>query len=552
MNFRRWRGWAVAASVAGIALAGPGIAGAQSATPAAPANPPAASFQAQGAKISRLTKAIQLTKDEPVSTRAFSGPVMLADPANPRIIVAATAELRTRVCYLARSTDAGTTWHILSALPAPGSYPFCTHTSGGITQSPIAWGRNSTLYYALAGYNNADGGDTSRANASVLLARSTDLGTSWSTSIADNTRGLTGQQITHDAPVASVAVDTSGPKDVVYVGWRQGHPFLTGAASTSGSAVAVSTDGGVTFAKAVDLNTFSHVTLDVKGTSYPLVLSSPFLAAGNGVVVAISGAGTPTGTSIPGPSQPMPVLAARSTDQGRTWTVSAITQPTDATRAPAIAWSPKGGARGTFLLAYQAAPNQQAGESSILFTRSTDGAQTWSPVVSIDDPTVSLDTTFLPAIDVAPNGRVDVIWYDFRLQHGFSPDVYYTYSTDDGVSWAPNVRVTDQSIDYTLGVSANSDLRQPPGVASANQYAAFGWADTRLGNPTTETQDVFADVAQFSALPSNSSDVAPILAAVFGGIAAAGLILVLVLLGRRRKEGPTPPKVGEPAPVSAG
>ncbi|MGH9077456.1 MAG: sialidase family protein [Acidimicrobiales bacterium] len=534
--------------MAGMTLAVPGVAHAQTTAPAA------ASFQAQAAKIIRLTKAAQVTKDEPVPTRAFTGPVMLADPSNPRIIVAATAELRTRVCYLARSTDTGRTWHILSALPAPGSYPFCTNVGGGLTQSPIAWGRNSTLYYALSGYDNADGGGGYQAqNNSMLLARSTDLGNSWSTTIVDGTRGLTGAAVTRDAPVASVAVDTSGPKDVVYVGWRQSYPNLKGAVSTSGSMVAASMDGGVTFAKAVNLSTFSQVTLDVSGTNYPLVMSSPILAAGvNGSVVAVSSAGTPSGTRIPGPSQPKPLLAARSTDHGKTWTVSAATAPEDVTEFPTIAWSAKGGTQGTFLLAYQASPNQQAGESNILFTRSIDGARTWSPVVVIDDATVPENTVYLPALGVAPDGRVDVVWFDFRLQHGFSPDVFYTYSSDDGATWAPNVRVTDQSINYTLGVSGNSDVRQPPGVASANQYAAVGWADTRLSNPTAETQDVFADVAQFAPLPSSSSNLAPILAAVFGGFAAAGAVLVLVLLGRRRKQGPTPPRVGEREPVTTG
>ena len=547
MGSKNWRGWGVAASAVLVTLAVPGVSDAQ-----APA-PPTASFRAQAAKIIRTTTAFQVTKDDPAPTRAFTGPVMLADPENPRIIVAATAELRTQICYLTRSTDAGKTWHILPAVPALPSYPTCTNVGGGLTQSPIAWGRNGTLYYALSGYDISDGGGGFLAqNISMLLARSTDLGNTWSTTIVDNTRGLTGPAVTKDSPVSSVAVDTSGPKDVVYVGWRQSYPNLTGPPSTGGSMVATSVDGGATFSKPVNLNTFPQPSLNVGGTDYPLVMGAPIVAAGrDGVVVAAATAGAPSGSpSIPGPTPPKPLLAARSTDRGKTWTVATATAPENVPLGPAMAWSTKAGAQGTFLLAYQASPNLVAGESSVLFSRSTDGGANWSPVTRIDDSTVPLNTTYLPAVGVAPNGRVDVVWYDFRQGNGYSPDVYYTYSSDGGATWAPNVRATDRSINYALGVSGNSDVRQPPSVASANAYAAIGWADTRLADPTTQTQDDFGDVAQFAALPSTASDVVPVLAAVAAGLALAGVIPVLVLLGRRKKVS-TPPRAGEHELVTA-
>lgn len=87
-------------------------------------------------------------------------------------------------------------------------------------------------------------------------------------------------------------------------------------------------------------------------------------------------------------------------------------------------------------------------------------------------------------------------------------------------------------------MSFNSDLRQPPGVASANQYAAFGWADTRLANDLTQTQDNFGALAEFSAIPSRESTVLPVVAAVFGGLVAAGLILLGAQLLPRRRGAP--------------
>ncbi|MHB1535136.1 MAG: sialidase family protein [Acidimicrobiales bacterium] len=539
----------VAASVVGIVAATPGVALAAS-------TGGAVTFAAQAVKISRLTAPVQMTKDDPVPSRGFSGPFMLADPANPRIIVAATAELRTRVCYLLRSTDAGVTWHILPALPALGSYPFCTTPNGGITQAPLAWGRNNTLYYALNGYSNADGGDSRQANYSVQLARSTNLGNSWSTTLVDNNRGRTGTAVTNDT-VTGLAVDTSGPQDVVYVAFGQAHPKApkTSPQANPGSMVAVSTDGGSNFRTAIDLNQFSHVSAVLNGKSYPLRIGRPILSVGRGgVVLATAPGGTAAGTTIPGPRPPVPLLVARSTDQGRTWSLATLSPPVTSYGGPTgFAWTPKGGAQGTFLVTDAVRPTGETGASNVEMMRSTDGGQTWSAPLRLNNDNPSKQFVhFLPEVGVAPNGRVDVAWYDFRRQHGFSPDVYYTYSTDAGVTWAPNVRITDRPINFSIGITNNVDVRQPVGVASANPYAAVGWVDTRLGNTTTQTQDDFGAVAQFAPLPASSSSVLPVLAAIFGGLVVAGLILILILVSRRRREGPTPPRVEQRQPVGAG
>ena len=516
MALREWRSWLVGASIAGVVatMAGPVAAD----TPATPAT-----FRSQGA-TPKVTAAVRLTTDETAPTRAYSGPSMLADPDNPRIIVAATADLRTRVCYLIRSTDGGRSWHRLDALPSISSLPNCTSANGGVPEAMLAWGRNHTLYYALMG----QGFGSLRVSSSVLLARSTNLGDSWKTTVVDDSAGKTDPP-TNDT-VSSVAVDTSGPADTVYVGWFEAHPGVTsGPNSVPQAMVARSTDGGVTFAPPVDVDPFSHVTLDVNGTPHTLVMYFPVVAAGHGVVEAIGYPIEITGT----PAQQL--IAARSTDQGQTWTVSAVGVPAKQIYWPVAAWSPKGGPDGTFLVAYQGAVNQQQGEASILFERSTDGGQSWSPTVRLDDDQVPLATQFTPQIGVAPNGRVDVVWYDFRLQHGFAPDLYYTHSSDDGATWSPNQRLTDRSIDFTLGVSANSDVRQPPGIASADQYAAVGWTDTRLGTEATQTQDLFGDLAQYSAIPSSKSATLPVLAAVFAGLLVAGLALGAMAVSRRQR-----------------
>ncbi len=448
--------------------------------------------------------------------------------------------MRTQICYFMRSTDAGASWTIMPALPGTAAFPDCFTVNGGQTQSPLAWGRNHTLYYGLLGYDQADGGSGRKGNMSVLLARSTDLGNSWRTTVVDNSRGKTGEQTQQDSPVASVAVDTrSGAKDVVYVGWTQSFPMSKNPDSPT--LVATSTDGGVTFGTPVDLNkSYSDTYTDTDGTKYNITLGTPFLAVGpTGTLYAVAGASVSFSVNV---FPPLPLLSAVSSDRGHTWKVQKFTDASHDISQPILKSSPQGGPQGTLLLVYQNKLGTQAqGSEDIYFQRSTDGAKTWSPPVRLnDDDPANQVYHFMPNLSVAPNGRIDAVWYDFRNEKTFENDVYYTYSTDNGSSWAKNIRVTDQSVNRTFGPNANFDIRIPPGVASTNDYAAIGWSDTRLGNSATQTQDVFANLVQFKAIAAPTNKTLRYLAAAAAGLAVAGGIVLAIALIRRRRD-PVPP-----------
>jgi Neuraminidase (sialidase) len=541
----RRRRVAVASAFGLIALcSGPGASSAQQATFAT------ATFAPQRVKMKDLTAARQMTKDQPAPTRAFGGPTsMLVDPENPRVVVAATADLRTRLCQMVVSTDAGYTWHFSRTPPGPEDYPFCQQGSAGVAQASVAWGRNGTLYYVREGFGKGEGG-FSEGHTSIVLARSTDLGDTWKTSIVDNNRGKTGVAALDLG--SSIAVDTSGPNDVVYVSFTQYYPDAPADSPLQNGpvVVAVSTDGGANFAPPVSINDFSHITQTIQGKSYPLMMEgffgAPLLTAHNGVVLAVSGSQNPFNQHPPGDSNfdtrfayAMPQVVARSTDQGHTWTVATMGPPifAGAGSQTGLGWTRMGGANGAFVAAYAAAPasSTTSGSADIIFQRSTDGGQTWSDPVAVndDDPTKQF-TNFYPQIGVAPNGRIDVVWQDTRDRSDYTVNVRYSYSHDGGTTWAPNVEVSDRPVNFDLGISFNSDLRQPPGVASANQYAAFGWADTRLANELTQTQDNFGSVAVFSSVPAKTSTALRMLGAVFGGLVIAGSVLLVVMLVRRR------------------
>ena len=84
------------------------------------------------------------------------------------------------------------------------------------------------------------------------------------------------------------------------------------------------------------------------------------------------------------------------------------------------------------------------GGTNVMFTRSTDGGQTFSAPQRInDDPVNPNKWHWFGTLAVAPNGRIDSVWFDTRnAANNTDSQLFYSYSTDGGVTWAPNVPVS--------------------------------------------------------------------------------------------------------------
>ena len=519
---------------------------------------PAAAQAATANKEPRLTSAHRVSADDQAPARTYLAPFISVDPEDSHNVIAATVDARARTCAIFRSTDSGETWRLLPSSPSPPSFPFCFYIAWMAAEVPVAWGRNHTLYVAFSGWDNTDGGQ--RLNKTVILARSTDLGDHWTTTVVRNARGKEGPEVENNG-VSALAVDThSGPKDIVYVGWQA--RFTNAPSGTPNKVqVASSADGGATFGDPVDVSSFYKKTVkDSTGKEWNIInfFGVPQLAVDDkGTLYAEYPGGTPSGFANAAPTS---ILVGKSTDRGKTFAVTEATPPGNYPEGVAmLRWSPTGGPKGTLHVVWEDKPDQPAGRADrdIYYVRSTDGGATWSKGVKLNDdadPT-SIHLQVTPNLAVAPNGRVTAAWWDFRDDNGaFANDVYATYSTDDGQTWSKNEKITDQPINRRIGVWSNgSDMRAPPGIASTDKLTIFGWDDTRLGTTDTPLQDVFARTTQFEALGTSNSAATAL--AVVLGLTVAGLVFLFVALvvrPRRQAAPPPPARTTEDAPVGVG
>ncbi len=125
--------------------------------------------------------------------------------------------------------------------------------------------------------------------------------------------------------------------------------------------------------------------------------------------------------------------------------------------------------------------------SDVMFVRSTNGGSTFSAPVRVnDDPVNHNKWHWFGTLAVAPNGRIDSVWLDTRnAANNTDSQLFYSYSTDAGVTWAPNVAVSD-SFNPFLGYPNQSKLGDYLTIVSDNTGGNVAYAATFNGE-----QDVY-------------------------------------------------------------
>ncbi|PSO49044.1 MAG: hypothetical protein BRC31_09085 [Actinobacteria bacterium QS_5_72_10] len=166
------------------------------------------------------------------------------------------------------------------------------------------------------------------------------------------------------------------------------------------------------------------------------------------------------------------------------------------------------------------------GDADVFLARSTDRGRSWSEPVRVNDnPREDGTSQSRPAVSVAPNGRVDVLFYDRRNDPDNVMAQAFVATSPTGRAPFGNRAVSETDFDATIGPSAGPqlppDLGSKLAIDSRNDAALAAWADTRLGDEDTGRQDV---VATRVALPDPGAlDLRLLLAA---GVALAAALAV--------------------------
>ncbi len=446
-----------------------------------------------------VTDAIQVT-DNPAWVRGHSSPTIALNPKNGDLVIVETEVYSGFGINVHLSGNGGRTW---ARGGDPMQKPYTWNSDYAINGPYFTsvFDKNGVLYVAFTAANPANS-DLNRADRPrpVFLAKSTDSGRTFTTSMvyqadSGNPRSINNRR-------AMVTVDPKNPANV-YVAWIQ-----SSTGEKSRGMIAASSDGGRTFRDHQDL-----AEAEPTGGYQPRPAVGP-----DGVVHAIFPAAgftvmPPAGT--PAPEAPVrPIFYRQSTDGGRTWSPQVKIDEGSAAfyhnRKQLLAADPNNG--NLYAVWYgspKTRPNPGAGDDNEIYVRaSRDGGKTWSERVTVNDDASSPNTQhYDPGISIAPNGRVDIAWYDFRsspmpeqfaptfaapFNHGGFTDVYYASSTDGGRTFSPNIRISDRMSDRRIGMwSNNVHSHYNVGVASSNDAVYFAWQDSRNGNAENNSEDIY-------------------------------------------------------------
>jgi hypothetical protein len=123
----------------------------------------------------------------------------------------------------------------------------------------------------------------------------------------------------------------------------------------------------------------------------------------------------------------------------------------------------------------------------VMFIRSTDGGQTWSTPVRVnDDPAGNGAWQWFGTMSVSPEGRIDAVWNDTRGSANINQSaLYYSFSTDGGTTWSPNEQASPVW-DSTVGWPKQHKIGDYYHMISSTNGADLAWAATFNGE-----QDVY-------------------------------------------------------------
>jgi len=180
---------------------------------------------------------------------------------------------------------------------------------------------------------------------------------------------------------------------------------------------------------------------------------------------------------------------------------------------------------------------------NVYYRRSVDNGATWGPEIRLND--VTTNDQYSPTLSVGAGGVVMATWYDRRLDPGnLLQDVFRSISTDNGLTWGANERLTDASspieLDPILTTCYHGDY--DTSIVTSSGALVAQWSDDRntvdgRNDPDVWTEALPATGGFVLSPPNPGAPGAPNTWAFTGAAAGAE---VFVILGRDAGSTPVP------------
>ena len=391
---------------------------------------------------------------------AFEYPWIARDPARSGRLAIAHHKNNT-TCYLARSANDGASWEN-TVVVGPGAQ-FPLPVGNQCSRPSIAYGPDGTLYYA---FSTITGGQGFPPPAVVFVMASRDGGATFTAPVRASRPG----DVSDINP--QVAVDQDSGR--LHVVWQENRPSLNVVVASSG-------DGGQSFSPGI--------------RPFPEGGGGPgAVAVGSDGRVYVVRRGTTNYAQSKG-ALPIEAQVASSTDGGRTFG-----EPVTALRLRSC-FSPDNScqrnAQGAFTfnpsvsVAAGDSPGEvflagsYLGDDNIFRFRlgaSNDGGHTWTETNALGIPAAVQEGEhhqLVPTVAVAPNGRIDIVYYDLAQPSGLQ-DTYLISSSDGGSTFSAPEKISSAP-SPTTGRTGNDPYSVGHPLTSTNDAASVAWTDARRG-----------------------------------------------------------------------
>jgi hypothetical protein len=369
-------------------------------------------------------------------------------------------------------------------LPLPP--PATTNGTDFGSDPGVAFDTLGNVYYSyiVVFFNRTFG---SIQGTEMAVAKSSDGGATWPQVTFFNFNSGSGKF--NDKPMIAVDTNPASPfRDSVYVAWDNASNREGKSASNNALLLSRSSDGGASFSAPIAVNSLTGGPSSVIG-------ADPFVGPNGEVYVAWHDV------------QNSRLMVNRSLDGGATFGQPAAIAPTTVPFAAAITPQASRGAllypacdsdrsdgarHGTLYCSWM--DETASNGTDVFLAHSSDGARHWSAPLRVNDDAAGVvRDQFNPWLSVDPvTGAVDLSWNDARNDPADTKtDIYSGASSNGGLSFAPNVKVTTVPSDESAAnpfADAGNQYGDYEGIVARGGVARPIWTDGRLDgtiDPTT-------------------------------------------------------------------